>query len=43
VFELSYLASTHRKPQSHDRSDFRSHATTALCKPGPIHIYVMAF
>jgi uncharacterized Zn finger protein len=29
VFELSYLASTHRKRQSHDRLEFRSHATAA--------------
>ena len=29
MFASSYLASAHRKPQSHDRLDFRSHATAA--------------
>jgi hypothetical protein len=29
VFELSYLASAHRKPQPHDRLVLRSHATAA--------------
>jgi hypothetical protein len=29
VFASSYLASTHRKPQFHDRLEFRSHAITA--------------
>ena len=29
MFASSYLASTHRKPQFHDRLEFRSHAITA--------------
>jgi hypothetical protein len=35
VFELSYLASTHRKRQSHDRLEFRSHATAAKTNMRP--------